>query len=113
MNDRDRAFFGQDDEPTDQIGTIDAKTPRRLRPKLRGRAGRLIEQLRKDEAIAEADTLLLTIPNQLGVAYNVHIMESILTPSLRPSAGGECFSHCPRHRGPFRKISLFSRWHYL
>ena len=27
-----------------------------------------IEQLRKDEAIVEADTLLLTIPNQLGVA---------------------------------------------
>jgi len=29
----------------------------------------LIKQLRKDEAIAEADTLLLTVPNQLGVAY--------------------------------------------
>ena len=28
----------------------------------------LIEQLRKDEAIAGADTLLLTIPNQLGLA---------------------------------------------
>ncbi len=39
----------------------------------------LVEQLRKDEAIAEADTLLLTVPNQLGVAYNVHVMESILT----------------------------------
>jgi hypothetical protein len=39
----------------------------------------LIEQLRKDEAIAEADTLLLTIPNQLGVAYNVHVIEGILT----------------------------------
>jgi hypothetical protein len=39
----------------------------------------LIEQLRKDETIAEADTLLLTIPNQLGVAYNAHVMEAILT----------------------------------
>jgi hypothetical protein len=39
----------------------------------------LIGQLRKDEAIAEADTLLLTIPNQLGVAYNAHVMEAILT----------------------------------
>ena len=39
----------------------------------------LIEQLRKDEAIAEADTLLLTIPNQLGVAYNAHVMEALLT----------------------------------
>ncbi|RIV16513.1 LLM class flavin-dependent oxidoreductase, partial [Klebsiella pneumoniae] len=31
-----------------------------------------------DEAIAEADTLLLTIPNQLGVNYNVHVLDSIL-----------------------------------
>ncbi|RUX40915.1 LLM class flavin-dependent oxidoreductase, partial [Mesorhizobium sp. M4A.F.Ca.ET.050.02.1.1] len=38
----------------------------------------LIEQLRADEAIAEADTLLLTVPNQLGVAYNTHVIEAIL-----------------------------------
>jgi len=35
-------------------------------------------QLRKDEAITEADTLLLTVPNQLGVAYNAHVIETIL-----------------------------------
>jgi hypothetical protein len=46
----------------------------------------LIEQLRKDEAIAEADTLLLTIPNQLGVAYNAHVMETILT-TVAPALG--------------------------
>ncbi len=34
----------------------------------------LIEQLKKDEAIVEADTLLLTVPNQLGVAYNAHVI---------------------------------------
>jgi hypothetical protein len=39
----------------------------------------LIEQLRQDEAITEADTLLLTVPNQLGVAYNAHVIEAILT----------------------------------
>ena len=38
----------------------------------------LVEQLRKDEAIAEADTLLLTVPNQLGVEYNAHVIEAIL-----------------------------------
>ena len=38
----------------------------------------LIEQLKKDEAIAEADTLLLTVPNQLGVDYNAHVIEAIL-----------------------------------
>ena len=31
-----------------------------------------------DEAIAEADTLLLTVPNQLGVGYNAHVIEAIL-----------------------------------
>ena len=39
---------------------------------------RLIEELRKDTAIAEADTLLLTVPNTLGVDYNAHVIESIL-----------------------------------
>ena len=37
-------------------------------------------------AIAEADTLLLTVPNQLGVAYNVHVMEAILT-TVAPGLG--------------------------
>jgi alkanesulfonate monooxygenase SsuD/methylene tetrahydromethanopterin reductase-like flavin-dependent oxidoreductase (luciferase family) len=38
----------------------------------------LIKELAQDEAIAEADTLMLTVPNQLGVAYNAHVIESIL-----------------------------------
>ena len=38
----------------------------------------LIKELEKDEAIQEADTLLLTIPNTLGVEYNMHILSSIL-----------------------------------
>ena len=38
----------------------------------------LVEQLRTDEAIAEADTLLLTVPNQLGVEYNAHVIQAIL-----------------------------------
>ena len=46
----------------------------------------LIEQLRKDEAITEADTLLLTVPNQLGVAYNAHVIEAILT-HVAPALG--------------------------
>ena len=46
----------------------------------------LIEQLRQDEAIAEADTLLLTVPNQFGVDYNAHVMEAILT-HVAPALG--------------------------
>jgi hypothetical protein len=37
-------------------------------------------------AIAEADILLLTVPNQLGVAYNVHLMEAILM-TVAPGLG--------------------------
>jgi len=79
IDDRDRAYFGRGEQDGDQFGYIDG--PRRA---VFGRSYAaepdvLIEQLKKDEAIAEADTLLLTIPNQLGVAYNVHVMEAILT----------------------------------
>jgi len=38
----------------------------------------LSKQLAGDEAVAEADTLLLTVPNQLGVDYNAHVIEAIL-----------------------------------
>src|SRR4051812_19957008 len=76
MDDRDRAYFGRG-ESSDQVGIID---------NMRAVFGRsyaaepdaLIEELKADEAIAEADTLLLTVPNQLGVAYNAHVIESIL-----------------------------------
>ncbi len=77
INDLDRFYFGQGQEQ-DQIGILD--NHRAIFG--RGYAAEpdvLIEQLRKDEAIAAADTLLLTIPNQLGVAYNAHVMEAILT----------------------------------
>ena len=39
-----------------------------------------------DQAIAEADTLLLTVPNQLGVDYNAHVIETILK-EVAPALG--------------------------
>jgi alkanesulfonate monooxygenase SsuD/methylene tetrahydromethanopterin reductase-like flavin-dependent oxidoreductase (luciferase family) len=86
VDDRDRAYFGRGEQDGDQFGYIDG--PRR------GVFGRsyaaepdvLIDQLKEDEAIAEADTLLLTVPNQLGVAYNAHVLEAILT-TLSPVLG--------------------------
>ena len=39
---------------------------------------RLAEELAKDAAVREADTLLLTVPNQLGVEYNAHLLETIV-----------------------------------
>jgi hypothetical protein len=42
--------------------------------------------LTRSAAITEADTLLLTVPNQLGVAYNAHVIEAILT-HVAPALG--------------------------
>ena len=39
---------------------------------------KLIKELAEDEAIQEADTVLLTIPNTLGVDYNIHVLSAIL-----------------------------------
>ncbi len=86
MNDLDRAYFGRDDEPGDQIGFLDANTRAVFGRGYAAEPEVLIEQLRKDDAITEADTLLLTIPNQLGVDYNVHVLESILK-NVAPGLG--------------------------
>jgi len=86
MDDRDRSYFGSGREEDDQIGFIDEKTRAIFGRSYAAEPDVLIEQLRKDEAIAEADTLLLTVPNQLGVAYNAHVIEAILT-HVAPAMG--------------------------
>ena len=85
-NDLDRAYFGRGSAETDTIGFLDASTRAVFGRSYAAEPHILVEQLRKDEAIAEADTLLLTIPNQLGVTYNVHVMESILK-TVAPALG--------------------------
>lgn len=78
INDTDRTLFGMQSGSTDQVGQIDGGIAR-FGKTYAGEPDVLIEQLREDEAIASADTLLLTVPNQLGVEYNAHIIESLLT----------------------------------
>ena len=75
MDDRDRAYFGHEGEGEDQIGFIDERTRSIFGRTYAAEPDKLIEQFKADEAIAEADTLLLTVPNQLGVAYNAHVIE--------------------------------------
>jgi alkanesulfonate monooxygenase SsuD/methylene tetrahydromethanopterin reductase-like flavin-dependent oxidoreductase (luciferase family) len=85
VNDRDRAYFGRD-RSQDHFGYIE---PEKLAVFGRSYAAEpdvLVDQLKGDEAIAEADTLLLTVPNQLGVAYNAHVIEAILT-HVAPAMG--------------------------
>ena len=78
MNDRDRMYFGDRDESQDTIGFIDGPNRAIFGRSYAAEPDALVEQLKGDEAIAEADTLLLTVPNQLGVEYNAHVIESLL-----------------------------------
>jgi len=78
VSDEDRAYFGHERGDSDQIGHIDEKTRAIFGRSYAAEPNKLVEQLKEDEAIAAADTLLLTVPNQLGVDYNAHAIESIL-----------------------------------
>lgn len=78
IDERDYKYFGADKNQNDKTGFIDDKTRAIFGRSYADEPHMLIEQLNKDEAIAEADTLLLTIPNQLGVEYCIHTIESIL-----------------------------------
>jgi alkanesulfonate monooxygenase SsuD/methylene tetrahydromethanopterin reductase-like flavin-dependent oxidoreductase (luciferase family) len=85
INDMDRAYFGAD-ASEDHFGYIEPTKRAAFGRSYAAEPDRLIEELAKDEGIAEADTLLLTIPNQLGVAYNAHVVEGILT-HVAPALG--------------------------
>jgi hypothetical protein len=78
VDDRDRAYFGRDARDQDQVGYIDANTRAIFGRSYAAEPDVLVKELAGDEAIQVADTLLLTVPNQLGVDYNAHVLESIL-----------------------------------
>ncbi|MBB2755427.1 UNVERIFIED_ORG: alkanesulfonate monooxygenase SsuD/methylene tetrahydromethanopterin reductase-like flavin-dependent oxidoreductase (luciferase family) [Rhizobium aethiopicum] len=86
VDDRDRAYFGYGNDEDDKIGFLDEKTRAIFGRSYAAEPDVLIRQLAEDQAIAEADTLLLTVPNQLGVAYNAHVIEAILT-HVAPALG--------------------------
>lgn len=86
VNDQDRMYFGTGRPEQDQFGYIEPEVRAVFGRGYTGEPDKLIEALRQDEAIAEADTLLLTVPNQLGVDYNAHVIESILK-HIAPALG--------------------------
>jgi alkanesulfonate monooxygenase SsuD/methylene tetrahydromethanopterin reductase-like flavin-dependent oxidoreductase (luciferase family) len=85
VSDEDRMYFGRDTGSEDQVGYLDGGVAR-FGKSYTGEPDTLEKELAEDEAIAAADTLLLTIPNQLGVAYNAHILDSVLR-HLAPRLG--------------------------
>jgi alkanesulfonate monooxygenase SsuD/methylene tetrahydromethanopterin reductase-like flavin-dependent oxidoreductase (luciferase family) len=85
VNDLDRAYFGREGSSQDQVGHLEGGRAR-FGKTYAGEPDRLVEELARDEAIAAADTLLLTIPNQLGVDYCAHVLDALLT-DVAPALG--------------------------
>ena len=78
VSETDHAYFGNERRSTDQVGILEGGKAR-FGKTYAAEPDVLVEQLAEDEAVAAADTLLLTVPNQLGVDYNAHLIESVLT----------------------------------
>ncbi|KAA0927977.1 MULTISPECIES: LLM class flavin-dependent oxidoreductase [unclassified Rhodococcus (in: high G+C Gram-positive bacteria)] len=85
VSDLDRAYFGREGTGDDQVGYLDGGKAR-FGKTYAGEPDRLIEELATDEAITAADTLLLTVPNQLGVDYCAHLLETLLR-DVAPALG--------------------------
>jgi alkanesulfonate monooxygenase SsuD/methylene tetrahydromethanopterin reductase-like flavin-dependent oxidoreductase (luciferase family) len=81
----DRAYFGDAADSQDQVGYLDGGVAR-FGKTYAGEPDQLVKELADDEAISAADTLLLTVPNQLGVDYNAHLIESVVR-YLAPDLG--------------------------
>ena len=77
-DERDWQYFGRGRHSADQMGNIDERTRAVFGRSYAAEPDELVAKLAEDEAIAAADTLLLTVPNQLGVDYNAHVIETIL-----------------------------------
>ncbi len=78
VTEQDRYYFGQQGKSGDSFGYIEPEKRAVFGKSYAAEPDQLIKELAQDEAIQEADTLLLTIPNTLGVDYNVHVLSAIL-----------------------------------
>jgi alkanesulfonate monooxygenase SsuD/methylene tetrahydromethanopterin reductase-like flavin-dependent oxidoreductase (luciferase family) len=87
VSDLDRAYFGARGDSHDQLGYIDGAYARFGRS-YTGEPDVIAEELSRDAAVRDADTLLLTVPNQLGVEYNAQMLETIAR-HVGPAIGWE------------------------
>jgi len=79
VDERDWQYFGHErGRGQDTVGWLDENTRAVFGRSYAAEPDELVKELAGDTAIEAADTLLLTVPNQLGVDYNAHAIESIL-----------------------------------
>jgi alkanesulfonate monooxygenase SsuD/methylene tetrahydromethanopterin reductase-like flavin-dependent oxidoreductase (luciferase family) len=97
VTDEDRAYFGGRggaNGSSDQLGYLDGGVARFGRT-YAGEPNEIAEELAQDAAVREADTLMLTVPNQLGVEYNARLLETIAR-EIAPALGWTAAHERPR-----------------
>ncbi|GAA1758098.1 LLM class flavin-dependent oxidoreductase [Agromyces humatus] len=89
VTDRDREIFGprMADDTRDQVGFLDGGLARFGKSYI-GEPDAIAAELAQDAAVAASDTLIVTVPNQLGVDYNAHLLASIAE-HVGPAIGWE------------------------
>ena len=76
VTDQDRQYFGDGREQGDQVGLLEGVRARFGKSYV-GEPDRIAAELAQDAAVREADTLLLTVPNMLGVDHNAHLLGTL------------------------------------
>lgn len=89
VTDEDRAYFGPriGSDTKDQVGFLDGGLAR-FGKSFIGEPDKIAAELAADAAVSAADTVLVTVPNQLGVDYNTRLLASIAE-YVAPAIGWE------------------------
>jgi alkanesulfonate monooxygenase SsuD/methylene tetrahydromethanopterin reductase-like flavin-dependent oxidoreductase (luciferase family) len=85
VSDEDRMYFGGRDQGNDQLGNLEG-TIARFGRSYTGEPDRIADELARDPAVQMADTVLLTVPNQLGVEYCASMLE-LIAKEIAPAFG--------------------------
>jgi alkanesulfonate monooxygenase SsuD/methylene tetrahydromethanopterin reductase-like flavin-dependent oxidoreductase (luciferase family) len=95
VTDLDRMYFGgrMGGQQSDQVGYLEEGVLARFGRSYVGEPDVIAEELSADPAVQLADTVLLTVPNQLGVEYNARLLDTIarhIAPAIgwRPNLDG-------------------------
>jgi alkanesulfonate monooxygenase SsuD/methylene tetrahydromethanopterin reductase-like flavin-dependent oxidoreductase (luciferase family) len=88
VTDADRAYFGSSrhHDSSDTLGYLPGGEFARFGRSYTGEPDVIAAELAADAAVQEADTILLTVPNQLGVEYNAQMLETIAR-EIAPAIG--------------------------
>jgi alkanesulfonate monooxygenase SsuD/methylene tetrahydromethanopterin reductase-like flavin-dependent oxidoreductase (luciferase family) len=87
FDDETRRYFGlrAQADSQDQVGHLDGSLARFGKSYI-GEPDQLAAELAQDAAVRDADTVLVTVPNQLGVEFNARLLEVIVR-EVAPALG--------------------------